>query len=100
MITWTITLMESQPDTGIVVSANWLCAGEQDGFTASLSGTSVFPTPNGTYVPYHQLAEESVLNWVWTDGGVDKANTEASVNNALQAQINPPVVAQPLPWAA
>jgi len=100
MITWTITSMESQPTTGIVVSANWLCAGEQDGFTASLSGTSVFPSPGENYVPYSQLTQDEVLNWVWTDGGVDKVNTEASVNNALQAQINPPVVQQPLPWGS
>ena len=98
MITWTIASMESQPTTGIVVSANWLCAGEQDGFTASLSGTSVFPTPEGGYVPYNQLTQDEVLSWVWTDCGVNKANTEASVNNALQSQVNPPVVQQPLPW--
>ena len=90
--------MESQPTTGIVVSANWLCSGEQDGFTASMSGTCIFPTPEGGYIPYAQLTQDEVLNWVWTDGGVDKTATETSVNNAVQAQINPPVIQQPLPW--
>ena len=98
MITWTITSMESQPTTGIVVSANWVCSGEDSGFTASLSGTSVFPTPEGGYVPYAELTQDEVLNWVWTDGGVSQVDTETSVNNALQAQVNPPVVQQPLPW--
>ncbi|APB99020.1 hypothetical protein A4F89_06610 [Polynucleobacter asymbioticus] len=98
MITWTIASMESQPATGIVISANWYCIGEDSGCTASLSGTCVFPIPEGGYVPYEQLTKDQVLQWVWTDGGVDQITTEASVNNALQAQVNPPVVQQPLPW--
>jgi hypothetical protein len=98
MITWTITSMESQPTTGIVVSANWLCAGEQDGFTASLSGACVFPTPGESYTPYTQLTQQQVLGWVWTDGGVDQVATEDAIQSALNAQINPPVVQQPLPW--
>lgn len=99
MITWTIDSMESQPTTGIVVSANWLCVGNQDGFVASMLGVSVFPAPEGSYVPYADLTESEVLNWIWTVGGVDKDSTEAAVNNALDAQVNPPVVQQPLPWA-
>jgi hypothetical protein len=91
--------MESQPTTGIVVSANWLCVGEDSGFTALLSGTCIFPTPESGYIPYAQLTQDEVLNWVWSDGGIDKVNTETSINNALQAQINPPTVQQPLPWS-
>lgn len=100
MITWTITSMESTPETGIVVSANWICTGEQDGFTASMSGASGFSSLGEQFTPYQDLTQEQVLQWVWTDGGVDKDITEASVNSALQAQITPTVVANPLPWAA
>jgi len=99
MITWTITSMESQPTTGIVVSANWLCVGEQDGFTTSLLGTSVFPEPEGGYIPYPDLTENEVLNWCWTVGGVDQFTTESSIMSNIQAQINPQVVQQPLPWS-
>ena len=99
MITWTITSMESQPTTGIVVSANWQCLGEQDGFTSYAYGSSAFPEPEDGYVPYSDLTKEEVLNWVWTLGGVDQFTTESSVMSAIQAQINPPVVQQPLPWS-
>jgi hypothetical protein len=99
MITWTITSMESQPTTGIVVSANWLCSSEQDGFTASMLGNCVFSIPEGEYIPYDQLTQDEVLNWVWTNGGIDKTATEDAVNSALQLQIAPPVVQQPLPWS-
>lgn len=98
MITWTITSMESQPTTGIVLLANWQCLGEQDGFTFSICGSSSFPDPEEGYIPYPDLTEDEVLNWVWTVGGVDKDITELSVDNGLQLQINPPLVEQPLPW--
>jgi len=99
MITWTINSMESQPNTQIVISANWTCFGEQNGFTSSISGISVFPIPEGSYVPYAELTQDQVLGWVWTDGGVDQFATESSVMSAIQAQINPVVIEQPLPWS-
>jgi hypothetical protein len=99
MITWTIISMQSQPDTGIVVSANWNCSGEQEGFTSVLSGASTFNSPEGSYVAYGNLTQDEVLEWVWTSGGVDKFTTESSVMSAIVLQINPPVIQQPLPWS-
>jgi hypothetical protein len=98
MIKWSIISMESQPSTGIVVSANWICNGSQNEFVASISGTSVFPEPASNYVPYADLTENQVLGWVWSDGGVNQVVTEESVNNAIQIQINPVVIQHPLPW--
>lgn len=98
MITWTILSMESQPDTGIVVSASWLCSGEQEGYTSSIFGASNFNTPIGGYMPYDDLTSDEVLTWVWESGGVDKLTTEASVMSAVEMQINPPTVQQSLPW--
>lgn len=100
MITWKIKSMESTQDTGVVVSANWVCDGEQDGATASVSGASSFPSPGEQFTPYSSLTQQQVLEWVWTDGGVSKETTEASVVNALQAKLAPPVVEQPLPWVS
>lgn len=90
--------MESQPDTGIVISANWVCEGTQDSFFATITGSCVFPIPEGNYVPYADLQESEVLNWCWTDGGVNKDLTESAINSALEAQVNPVVVNNPLPW--
>lgn len=98
MYTWKILSMESTPDTGVVVSANWSCTGEQDGFTSYVYGSCGFPPPSDPFVPYPDLTQDEVLNWCWTDGGVDKATTEAAVQNALDLQTNPPVVQNPLPW--
>lgn len=98
MYIWTITSMESTPDTGVVVTANWVCTGEQDGFTTFIGNSCAFPPPGTPFVPYPDLTQDEVLNWCWTDGGVDKAATEAAVQNALDLLINPPVVQNPLPW--
>ena len=98
MIKWEIVSMESQPDTGIVVSINWKCTSEQDGISAVMSGTSVLPFPEGDYIPYNHLTQQQVLYWVWIDGGVDKDIIESSVNTALTSKANPLVVVKNLPW--
>ena len=91
--------MESYKDTGIVLSANWKCTNSQDEVIATRSGQSVFNAPSDSPIPYDQLTEEAVLNWVWVDGGVDKAIVEESVTQELQGLINPTLVKNPLPWA-
>jgi hypothetical protein len=101
-ITWTITAMncsttEQNPDTVIV--CHWTCAGTDGTHNASVYSTCSVPTPTGAFTPYDQLTQAQVLGWVWANG-VDQAATEAAVEAQLQAQINPPVVVLPLPWAA
>lgn len=91
--------MESTPDTGVVVSANWVCSGEQSEVKTSISGSCAFPEPEAEFIPYYDLTQEQVLNWCWTDGGVDKQITEDSVMHALEQSINPPTILQSLPWA-
>jgi hypothetical protein len=54
--------------------------------------------PEGTFTPYDQLTQEQVLGWCWV-GGVDRAAVEANVQLLVDAQVNPPVVQLPLPWA-
>jgi len=124
MIQWSITNMESYKDTGIVLSANWICTHSQDEITVIRSGQSLFNLDNSNsneplddsnsldipvvskeividkeFIPYDLLTEEIVLNWVWVDGGVNKTLVEESVTQELQGLINPILVKNPLPWA-
>jgi hypothetical protein len=39
------------------------------------------------------------LSWCFSNG-VDKTSIEANVTQQINDQINPPVVAPPLPWVA
>jgi len=102
-ITWTITAMdcsttEQNPDTVIV--CHWTCAGTDGTYNASVYSTCSVPAPSGSaFTPYADLTQDQVLGWIWANG-VDKAATEAAVQQQLNNQINPPVVTPPLPWSA
>ena len=101
-IVWSITAMncsttDQNPDT--VVVCHWTCAGVQDTYNASVYSTCSVPAPSGSnFTPYAQLTQDQVLGWIWASG-VDKAATEAAVQQQINNQINPPVVTPKLPWA-
>ena len=102
-ITWTVTAMNCYPtvgsETDVVFTVHWTCSGTDGTYTSSVYSTCAVPSPTGTFTPYSDLTQEQVLGWVW-DNGVDKDATEAAVQAQIEAQINPPVVTPPLPWAA
>jgi len=103
-ITWTITAMDCYPQEGgntdVVFNVHWTCSGTEGIYNASVYSTCAVPAPTGSaFTPYANLTQEQVLGWIWADG-VDKAVTEAAVQQQLNNQINPPVVTPPLPWAA
>ena len=108
-ITWVIEWMQTTPTTATppetVITAGWRCNGvELAGtpavdYAASNYGTTSFPAPEGAFTPYDQLTQGQVLSWVWANG-VDKTVTEAGVQTQIDAQINPPVIQPPLPWAS
>lgn len=103
-ITWTVTAMDCYPQadnqTDVVFTVHWTCSGVQGDYNGSVYSTTALPAPTGSeFTPYNQLTQEQVLGWVWANG-VDKDATEANVQAQIDSQINPPVVALPLPWAA
>ena len=101
-ITWSVTAMDAYPQaegqTNVVFTVHWTCAGVQDTYQASVYSTCGVTYSSGTpYTPYAQLTQEQVLGWIWGNG-VDKAATEAAVQQQINNQINPPVVTPKLPW--
>jgi hypothetical protein len=107
-ITWVIEWMQTTPTTATppetVITAGWRCNGSQAStdpqipYTATSYGSASFPAPEGTFTPYDQLTQQQVLGWVWANG-VDQTAVEASVQANIDAQINPPIIQPPLPWA-
>jgi hypothetical protein len=99
--TWVIEWMNTKPVDGnlqdVVVTAGWRCNGLDGGHFASVYGSCAFSSPGDPFTPYNQLTQDQVLGWCWASG-VDKAAVETSVADQIQDQINPPVVALPLPW--
>lgn len=102
-ITWLIEQMQCavQQDgqTDVVITAAWRCNGIDGTYNATVYGSCSFKYDGGAFTPYDQLTQDQVLGWCWANG-VDKTATEANIETQIQAQINPPVVTLPLPWAS
>lgn len=95
MINWTISTMEREVSNGFVITAHWQATATDGDYTASIYSTSSWA--DGTpVIPYENLTQETVLNWVWANG-VDKTATEASLAQNIALQKNP-VTSTGVPW--
>jgi hypothetical protein len=107
VITWAINYMNTTPTTAnpseCVVQAGWYCGGEEvvneQSYSASLYGQARFTYVSGApFTPYDQLTQQQVLDWVWASG-VNRAATEAKIQQQINDVINPPIIQPPLPWS-
>ena len=83
--------------TDVVITADWRCNGTQDQYSGTCYGSCSFAPPSGEFTPYEDLTQEQVLGWCFSNG-VDKTAIEANVTAQIENQINPPIIAPPLPW--
>jgi hypothetical protein len=83
--------------TDVVITADWRCNGTQDQYSGTCYGSASFAPPTENFTPYEDLTQEQVLGWCYANG-VDKTAIEANVTLQIENQINPPVIAPPLPW--
>jgi hypothetical protein len=100
-INWIIERLLVKPTEGtltdVVITADWRCNGSQDQYSGTCYGSCSFAPPSGNFTPYEDLTEEQVLGWCYANG-VDQAAIEANVSLQIENQINPPIIAPPLPW--
>jgi hypothetical protein len=101
-VTWLIEAMDCKPTEGsltdVVITAHWRCNGMFADTYGTVYGTCGFSQPGEPFTPYTDLTQEQVLGWCWASG-VDKAATEANIDQQIKDQIAPPVVTPPLPWS-
>ena len=109
-INWIIERLLVKPTEGsltdVVITADWRCNGSEttgsgdteQTYSGTCYGSCSFAPPTGSFTPYDQLTEAQVLDWCYANG-VDQKAIEANVSAQIENQINPPVVAPPLPWA-
>ena len=101
-ITWNISQLDCVPQApegaDYVVTAHWQCTGVDGAYSGQVYSTTSFAVVEGAFTAYADLTQDQVLGWVWANG-VDKAATEAAVQQQIDNQINPPIVAPPLPWS-
>jgi hypothetical protein len=102
-ITWIIERLFVKPTEGdktnVVITADWRCNGTNGTYSGTCYGSSSFAPPSGSFTPYPNLTQDQVLGWCY-ENGVNKTTIEANVNKQIADQINPPIIAPPLPWAA
>jgi len=102
-LSWIIERLLVKPTEGtltdVVITADWRCNGTQDQYSGTCYGSCSFAPPSGEFTPYEDLTQEQVLGWCFANG-VDQKAIEANVTAQIENQINPPIIAPPLPWAA
>ena len=100
-LSWIIERLLVKPTEGsltdVVITADWRCNGSQDNYSGTCYGSTSFAPPTENFTPYDQLTQDQVLGWCYSNG-VDQAAIEANVSAQIENQINPPVIAPPLPW--
>ena len=108
-ISWIIERLLVKPTEGtysdVVITADWRCNGTETigtgddakTYSGTCYGSASFAAPSDDFTPYPDLTEQQVLDWCFASG-VDKTAIEANVSAQIENQINPPVIAPPLPW--
>jgi hypothetical protein len=108
-LSWIIERLLVKPTEGtltdVVITADWRCNGtetigtgdDEKTYSGTCYGSASFAPPTDSFTPYEDLTEQQVLDWCFANG-VDKTAIEANVTAQINDQINPPVVAPPLPW--
>jgi hypothetical protein len=100
-LSWIIERLLVKPTEGthtdVVITADWRCNGTQDQYSGTCYGSASFAPPTENFTPYPDLTQDQVLGWCFANG-VDKSAIEANVTQQIENQINPPIIAPPLPW--
>lgn len=101
--TWSVTSMSCYPqaegEIDVVFNVGWQCAAVQGDYQITFAlATNVTYTAGSPYTPYADLTEQQVLGWVFA-AGINQTEIEATLQAQIDAQVNPPFVTPPLPWA-
>jgi hypothetical protein len=83
--------------TDVVITADWRCNGTDGQYSGTCYGSASFAPPTENFTPYDQLTQDQVLGWCFASG-VNQTAIEANVTQQINDQINPPIIAPPLPW--
>lgn len=99
---WTIAQMDCVPKAGdlpdYVVTVHWRYGITDGTISTDIYGAQAFSAdpeqPN--FTPYEDLTFDQVVGWL--EGVLDVPAMQASLTQAYDNLINPPIVVLPLPW--
>lgn len=96
VITWSVANLDRNTADGFVNTVHWRVNATDGDLNASSYGTVGYTQEEGkTLVPYSNLTETAVLEWV--QESLNKATVEASLAQQIELLKNP-VTASGTPW--
>jgi hypothetical protein len=100
MTNWTITNMDRLTADGFVVTVHWTASQTDGDYSASTYSTVGFTEqPGESYVPYDQLTQAQVVEWVKGSLGADGVSAVDAALAANIAEQKAPKVATGTPWS-
>jgi hypothetical protein len=99
VFTWAIANLERETEDGFVFTAHYTINANDGTYSSGAYGSIGFQRPDNL-IPYADLTEDTVVDWVKEALGGDEKVAE--IEAALQAQINEqrsPSKAAGVPWA-
>jgi hypothetical protein len=99
--TWKIAQLERETEDGYVFTAHYTVDANDGTYSAGAYGSLGLERPEGELIPFSELDEQTVVNWVKEKlGGEEKV---AEIEAALQAQLDEqraPSKAAGVPWVS
>ena len=98
MANWSIENMERQANDGLVVKVQWTVTVVVDAEFANRNGV-VEMQRSDAFIPFDQLTEKQILNWVWEK--IDKNQIEFELTQIAQEKVNTQTnnpLSNGLPW--
>ena len=95
---WAIATLDRETSDGYVFTAHYTVSAKDDTYSAGAYGSLGFKRPEGELIPFADLTEGTVVQWILDALGEDKVT---SICEALQTQIDEqrtPTKAAGLPW--
>jgi hypothetical protein len=104
--TWNIEQLDCTPSVdgqiNVVSTIYWRISATDNTNNATIYGTQAlaFDAKNA-FTAYSDLTKDQVIRWVQEAMGINTITAlQESLDKQLEALVNPPIVIQPLPWAA
>lgn len=97
--TWTITKLQTEDNhnyTNIVVGIDWILTTTDGTYTASVGKQQPIAFAEGNFIPYDQLSEDEVKQWLFESMGERKQMFENQMEININKKYKPVTV---LPWA-
>lgn len=104
---WTFPAIDVYPTqnsySDVVYNVHWRLRGTDQSTSHSLEvygtqGVPAYSPDSGSFVPYEELTQEMVTDWVLTAMGDRYGQLTASLDTSIQNLINPPTLQLAPPW--